>query len=103
MDVWRCGFDARFEKASWGVDCVDAAIACFHFPAAPLVEGKHATAEDCPRDLDRRFVMELDRDLYITTANVGMSDESRTAAPTAGGLFVARDLAQGRLPEVFAG
>jgi xylono-1,5-lactonase len=43
------------------------------------------------------------RDLYITTAQVGMSDESRSAAPNAGGLFVARGLAQGRLPEVFAG
>ena len=42
-------------------------------------------------------------DLFITTARAGMSDAALAQSPFAGGLFVARDVGQGRLPEVFNG
>jgi D-xylonolactonase len=43
------------------------------------------------------------RDLYITTASVGMSAAALELVPSAGGLFVVRNAGQGRLPATFAG
>ena len=43
------------------------------------------------------------RDLFITTARVGMSDAALAQSRFAGSLFVARNVGQGRLPEVFNG
>jgi D-xylonolactonase len=42
-------------------------------------------------------------DLYITTARDRMNTAALARAPQAGGLFVARGVAQGRLPAAFAG
>ena len=42
-------------------------------------------------------------DLFITTARSGMSDAALAQSPFAGSLFVARDVGQGRLPDVFNG
>jgi len=43
------------------------------------------------------------RDLYITTARERTSAAALVQAPHAGGLFVVRDVAQGRLPSAVAG
>jgi len=42
-------------------------------------------------------------DLFITTARIGMSDAALAQSRSAGSLFIARDVGQGRLPEVFNG